>query len=836
VNAALRHVFFASLARRRLATALSLIAIALGVALGLAVQLIHGAALDEFGRGMRLLAGDADLQAVGGRAGFDDALYVTLAERPEVAHASPVLEVEARLPGREETLRIFGIDVFRAVHVQPALIPLAEAEDERLAAALAPDALFLAPAAQSALALAPGDALTVQGGLGETTLRIAGSVPGAGVGQPLAVMDIAAAQQVFGRVGRVTRIDLRLARGIDRATARERLGPLLPAGVTLLAPEAAQAQLAGLSRAYRVNLTMLAVIALLTGGFLVFSTQLLAVVRRRQELAFLRALGVDRPMLLRGLLAEGATVGLVGGVLGVALGYGLAAIAFRLVGADLGAGYFEGVAPQLRFDPLASAGYLLLGIAAGVAGGFLPAREATRMQPARALRAGDEADLLQARPRWAAALGTIVAGAFACLMPPVGGVPVFGYAAVALVLAGSVLALPGAARLATRVLGGARSALLRLAHARLAAAPGQTVVAGAGVVASVALAVAMAIMVSSFRASVDDWLAQMLPADLYLRASSAGASGFLAPEVVARVAALPGVAAARPVRYDTLRLSDERVPVTLIARAVAGGIALPLVAGEGGEARVQGGLAPVWISEAMADLYGLALGDTLALPLGGAAHRFRVAGIWRDYARQHGALVVELADYRARTGDTLANDVALSLAAGATVDAVSAALYAELGQRSVEIAQPGEIRAITLAIFDRTFLVPYLMEAVAVLIGLFGISTSFAALATARRKEFGMLRHLGLTRREIGRLLALEGAITAAVGLAVGTVAGGAIALILIEVINRQSFHWSMDLDLPLAVLGAFAAALLLLAALAARLSGTQAMRQSAVLAVREDW
>lgn len=834
MNAALRHVFLASLARRRLATALSLVAIALGVALGLAVQLIHGAALDEFGRGMRLLAGTADLQAVGGREGFDDALYLILAQRPEVAQASPVLEVEARLPGREATLRVFGIDVFRAVHVQPALLP--QAADARLAAALAPDALFLAPAAQSALALAPGDTLAVQGGLGETTLRIAGGVPGAGVGQRLAVMDIAAAQQAFGRIGRLTRVDLRLAPGVDRAAARARLAPLLPAGVTLLAPEAAQAQVAGLSRAYRVNLTMLAVIALVTGGFLVFSTQLMAVVRRRQELAFLRALGVDRPMLLHGLVAEGAAVGLVGGALGVALGHALAALAFRVVGADLGAGYFAGVAPELRFDPLASAGYLLLAFAAGVAGGYLPAREAIRLQPARGLRAGDEADLLRTRPRWGAALVCLAAAALAGLMPPVGGVPVFGYAAVALVLAGAVLALPGAARLATRVLDGARPALLRLAHARLAAAPGQTVVAGAGVVASVALAVAMAIMVNSFRASVDDWLAQMLPADLYLRASSAGASGFLPPEAVARAAKLPGVAAARPVRYGTLRLSDERVPVTLIARAVAGGIALPLVAGEGGDAAGQGGLPPAWISEAMVDLYGLAVGDTLALPLGGAAHRFRVAGIWRDYARQHGAVVVELADYRARTGDTRANDVAISLAPGASVAAVSAALRAELGERAVEIALPGEIRATTLAIFDRTFLVTYLMEAVAVLIGLFGISTSFAALATARRKEFGMLRHLGLTRREVGRLLALEGALTAAVGLAVGSAAGGAIALILVEVINRQSFHWSMDISLPAAALGGFAAALLLLAAFAARLSGAQAMRQSAVLAVREDW
>ncbi len=836
MSGALRHVFLASLARRRLATALSLLAIALGVALGLAVHLIHGAALDEFGRGMRFLAGEADLQAVGGREGFDDALYVALARRPEVAEASPVLELEARLPGRDQSLRIVGIDLFRAAHVQPGLLPAVE-EGAGPAAALEADAVFLAPAARASLGLAPGDRVTVQGGLREYVLRVAGGVPGAGAGQTLAVMDIAAAQQVFGRIGRISRVDLRLAAGVDREAARERLAALLPAGVSLLAPEAAQAQVAGLSRAYRVNLTMLAVIALVTGGFLVFSTQLLAVVRRRQELAFLRALGVDRPMLLRGLLAEAAAVGLAGGALGVALGYGLTALAFRVVGGDLGAGYFEGVRPELAFDPLASAAYLLLGGVAGLAGGYLPAREATRMQTARALRAGDEADLLQPRSRWGAALTCLALAALACLVPPVGGVPVFGYVAVALVLAGSVLALPGVARIAMGSLRGARAALVRLAHARLAAAPGQAVVAGAGVVASVALAAAMAIMVSSFRGSVDDWLAQVLPADLYVRASSSAASGFLEPDVVERVAALPGVAEVRPTRFDTLRLGDERFPVTLIARPVDGGMALPLVAGEGpGGAAVEGAPPPVWISEAMVDLFGLSVGDTMALPLAGKAYPFRVAGVWRDYARQHGALVIELADYRARSGDPLNNDLAVTLAPGATAEEVSERVRRALGERTIEIALPGEIRATTLAIFDRTFLVTYVMEAVAVLIGLFGISTSFAALATARRKEFGMLRHLGVTRGEIGRLLALEGALTAAVGVAVGMAAGGAIAVILVEVVNRQSFHWSMDLDLPVAALAAFATGLVLLAGFAARLSGYQAMRQEAVLAVREDW
>ncbi len=856
MNIALYRVFLASVLRRRLATALSLIAIGLGVALGLAVQLIHGAALAEFDRGMRLLAGEADLQVLGPRGGFDDGLYVTVARRPEVAEASPILEIEARLPGREETLRILGIDLFRVARVSPVLLPVAAAgggsrsmgsdsfdpsdQDQRSLTPLIlleSDTLFLSAAARAALGVESGNLLTVQSGLRETRLRIAGTVPGAGVGQRLAVMDIAAAQQTFDRIGRLSRIDLRLAPGIDRSLAQRELRALLPAGVELLAPEAATAQAAGLSRAYRVNMTMLAAIALLTGGFLVFSTQLLAVVRRRQEFAFLRALGLDRPMLVRGLLAEGVAIGLLGGALGVAFAHALTAFALELIGGDLGAGFFRGLAPALPFRPDLASAYWLLGGLAGLAGAWWPAREAARLVPARALRAGDEAELLRSPSRLPAALGCLALAALACLLPPVGGVPVFGYAAVALILAGAVLSLPSATRLAMRALAAGRVVVLRLAHARLASSPGQAVVAGAGVVASVALAASMAIMVSSFRVSVDDWLAQVLPADLYVRASSSAASGFLEPDAVDKVAALAGIASVEPIRYDTLRLSAGHFPMTLIARPLDGAFSLPLIAGSQAGALGDGGAAPpAWISEAMADLLSLGVGASLTLPLSGEAHDFRVAGIWRDYARQHGAVMIELSTYRAITGDERSNDLAIHLAGGADLDALMHEIRDALGARHIELSTPGEIRAISLAIFDRTFLVTYLMAAVAVLIGLFGISTTFAALATSRCKEFGMLRHLGLLRSQIGRLLALEGALTAAVGVAVGMAAGGAIALVLIEVINRQSFHWSMDLTVPAPMLAIFAVALVALAALAARLSGHQAMRRSAVVAVREDW
>ncbi len=852
----LQRVFLASLLRRRLATALSLLAIALGVALGLAVQLIHSAALDEFGRGMRLLAGEADLQLVGPREGFDEAIYPVLALRAEVAAASPVLEIEARLPGRGDNLRILGIDLFRLARVQPGLLPRADEEREaareagagRRLAALQPDALFLTdeahtrlsqalPAATGALqppAIVDGLLLT-QSGLRPLRLRLAGRVPGAG--GVLGVMDIAGAQQHFERIGVLSRVDLTLAEGITPQAAIGSLSPLLPPGLALRVPEAAAGEVGTLSRAYRVNLTLLAAIALLTGGFLVFSTQLLSVARRRREFALLRALGLERRQLMRGLLAEGVVLGLIGGGLGVALGHALAAGAFRLVGGDLGAGFFRGLAPESSFDPVLSLGYLLLGVLAGAAGTWLPAREAGRVAPARALRAEESvrAGLAPGRGHGARVTVLVALGALACLLPPVGGIPLGGYGAVAFALAAAVSALPALARAVLPLLGRGRGALWRLAHARLSASPGQAVVAGAGVVASVALAVSMAIMVSSFRVSVDAWLTQVLPADLYVRASSSGSSGYLDPQVLARIGSIAGVASVDTTRLINLRLSESEPLFSVLARPARGNWGLPLVAGSL-DPPAASELPPVWVSEAAADRHTLQPGAIFELPLGGRLQRFTVAGIWRDYARQHGAALIDSRDYVVLTGDTRANDAAIRLDPGIDPQSVAETLRTLFGAEHLAIALPGEIRAVSLRIFDRTFLITYLMEAVAVLIGLFGVATTFAALATTRQGEFGMLRHLGLTRTEIGRLIAAEGALTAGLGVLAGLIGGGAIAWVLVEVINRQSFHWSMELAVPWAALGVFSASLVGLAAVVARLAGRQAMQRSAVLAVKADW
>ena len=383
--AAVRVILAGAFAQNKTRSILSVLAIALGVALGYAVQLITQSAQNELALGVRTLSGDADLQVRGPRSGFDESLYPELSRLPEVAVASPVVEIDAKLADREDVLKIVGIDAFRAAEIQPGLI--AEAGD-RLDL-FRPDLLFLSPAAAHWLDLTTGEALSFQVALRDATLTVAGLAP-AGEQQRYAVMDIAGAQSNFERLGLNTRVDLRLKPGVDLAAFRDGLQQRLPAGIAVERPEASLAASASVSRSYRVNLNVLALVALFTGGLLVFSTQALAVVRRRAQFALLRVLGVTRRRLVASLLAEGALIGAAGGALGLGTGYVLAEAAVRLIGPDLGSGYFRGVAPTLAPAPFALALCFGLGVAAALLGSVIPALEAARASPAQALKAGDD--------------------------------------------------------------------------------------------------------------------------------------------------------------------------------------------------------------------------------------------------------------------------------------------------------------------------------------------------------------------------------------------------------------------------------------------------------------
>jgi len=827
-------LFLAPLAQHKGRLAVSVLAIALGVALGYAVQLINNVALNEFSQAVRALAGEADLEIRGPRAGFDELLYPRIARQPQVAVASPVLEVDAKLPGRRESLRVLGVDAFRAAQVQPGLIGGASTDRLEL---LRPDALFLSPAAAESLGVKTGDRLALQVGLSEVNLRVAGLLRGSGR-ERLGVMDIAAAQLALGRMGSISRLDIRARAGADTEALQARLRTVLPPGLVVERPQNDMQRNASLSRSYRVNLNVLALVALFTGGFLVFSAQALSVVRRRAQFALLRVLGLSRGGLVRMLLAEGALIGAAGAAIGLVAGYLMAAAVLERFGADLGAGQFRGLHPDLHAEPWASALFFALGVLVALAGSLSAALEAARAAPAQALKAGDEQTAFaRLRPAWPGIV-LILLGLICTTPGPVSGIPLFGYVAIALLLVGTLALMP---RLATGVFGvlpRPRGAGAQLALAQLRGAPGQAAVSLAAIVASFSLMVAMAIMVASFRVSLDAWLDQVLPADLYLRTGVGGDTAFLSPQDEARIAGLSGVRRAEFLRIQQLLLDPGRPQVALLARSIEreeAAARLPLV----GAAQLPraGEPPPLWASEAMVDLYGYAVGKVVELPLAGKLQRFTVAGIWRDYARQHGSVIIERKLYMAYSGDRNANDAALYLAPGANPAAIEQAIRASVpGAANLEFGSPGTIRARSLHVFDRTFAVTYALEAVAVLIGLFGLSSSFGALVLARSREFGMLRHVGMTRSQIGVMLAAEGALVSALGLALGLALGWVISLVLIHVVNRQSFHWSMELHSPWGLLALLAAVLLVFATLTALASGRRALGVDVVRAVREDW
>jgi putative ABC transport system permease protein len=815
---------------RLLATVL---AIALGVALASAVFLINAGALNEFGLAARRLVGEADLIVRGPRQGFDESVFVELAGQRGVRDISPALELELAPLGSNSALRVLAIDPFRAARVQPELVA---GIGRNLLELLQPDTVVLSATAAADLGLAAGDRLEVRAEAASHVLQVIGVMPDEAYPQRLGVMDLSTAQWAFGRVGLINRVDVRLEAGVDRERLRARLDELLPEGVNAISPEVERNRAAAVTRAYRINLNMLAMVALLTGAFLVFSTQALSVLKRRTQLALLRAIGATRGQIELTLLVEGTAIGAAGSLVGVLLGQAVASLALLRLGGDLGGGYFEAAAVAAAPQPGILAVFMLIGTLVASLGAWVPAREAARTEPARGLKAGDaERAVTRARPTLAGLL-LFAVGVGCAWLPPVGGVPLFGYLSVAALLLGGLMLVPFVAARLLALLPPPRSVALATALAQLKGSAGLAGVSLAAIIVSFSLMVAMAIMVFSFRESFDRWLNEMLPADLHLRVGAASDTAFWSAADQAIIATTDGVTRVRFQRQQPLLLDPGRPPVMLIARPVgAAGAGLPLL--RGADFEPPAGTVPAWISEAMGDLYGYRIGDTLALPIAGVAQPVVVAGIWRDYGHPAGAIVVERDWYVTVSGDAGASEGALWLAPGEQVDQVIARIRARFERgEALQVMSGSAVREYSLRIFDRAFAVTYVLEAVAVAIGLFGVAFAFSSQALSRRAEFGMLRHVGMLRRQVVGMLAGEGALLGLIGVGYGLALGGILSLVLVYVINRQSFNWSIDLAVPWGLLAGLAVLLVAAAGLTATLSGRAATSVDAVRAVREDW
>ncbi|WP_300320817.1 ABC transporter permease [Accumulibacter sp.] len=810
---------------RRAATLLSMLAIGLGVALGYAIHLINDAALADFARAMKSVQGDPDAVI----AARDSAGSVPLADinqlarDPAVLVVAPVIETRVRIDDSPIPVSLIGLDVFSAAAVMPQLMP--RHDDRAVLDNIFAGGVYASPTLLERLGLRPGDPLTLVRGEQRWRTTISGDLPATHPDEQLLVADIAWVQQRFGPAEAVSEGRVRLAPDADLSTWRTTLAQRLPAGLLIRAADDDSARLSNLSRAYRVNLNVLALVALLTGAFLVFATQLTAVAQRSTQFALLGVLGLSPRMRLLQVLLEGLAIGLPGSLLGLSLGYILAVAFTQLLGGDLGGGYFSDSAPLIVPALVPALAFLALGCLASLTGAFYPAYLNRTQALAQALTSGfsQRPAAIVASPSRLALPALLALAAFALAqLPPLFELPLAGYATIALVLAAGIASAP----LLTQTMFGWLSgrplpAPQRIALQNVAQAPLMAQVAASGLIVSFALTASMVIMVSSFRVAVDHWLDHVLPAPLYLRSKATPL-----PQPLLDALATPDAPFARIERMATasLTLDPRRPKVALLVRELerdnpaarlpfTGPVLTPPVA-----------MPVVWISEPMHEIYRVGAGETLRLPLLGREVDVFVGGVWRDYARQFGAVVISRDDYLGLGGDFQPTDLALWPLPGQQSVAV-AWLAPPIERYGLELADSAAIRELSLSIFDKSFAVTYALEAAAMLIGLFGLAVTLAASVWLRARELATLAALGFDRRMLSTAVMLEGALIAGVGLLIGLGCGVAIGAVLTHVVNPQAFHWRMPLAIPWPMVVAGAAITLAAAMLASRYAARQATR-----------
>jgi putative ABC transport system permease protein len=812
----------------------ALLTIALGLALAGAVHWINASALAQFEAATRASSAQADLElrAAPGAAPLDLALYQRLSALDAVSALAPRVEGQWQgrdAQGRPLRLRLMGVDLLQL----PSFYPQWRLRSpQQLSQALRGPGVFGNAAARQALG---GDAEAAA--LGERLgLPWLGELDSEDP-SPLLLMDIAWAQPWLQRPQALDAILLQLRPG--RTAADLGLSPQVQASPPAQQASAQAEEARRLTSAYRLNLSVLSLMALLVGGFMVFAVHSLSVAQRLPQLALLGVLGMGEGQRRAWLACEAALLGLVGGLLGWGLALGLAELALWRLGGDLGAGLMGSTqaAPALRALWWEQLILVALGPLVSLAAAALPLQRLRALPAAQVLKGLGQQG--QAWSGWWSGLAGLIAALLLLLAPTQAWA---SYLAMLALLLGGLAAVPALLRRLARawqpLLAHRALPLLALQRVRDQSAEAARLVAG--VLVALSLSVAMLVMVASFRQSLDDWLDRMLPADLYLRQPPQGQQPLPLPAAwLDGARQLEGVRQILPQRSTQVGLDaqNQEQALTLLARPLSAPDRLPLVARASGPLPAQA--LPVYANEALRDQQQLRPGDSLLLHWQGRPISAVVAGVWRDYSHQSPALLTDHADWQRLSGDTAWTELALYLHPGADESVVQAGLRAMARGRVLEIASAAELRRLSLALFDRSFAITYWLQAVGLGLGLFGVAASLSAQLLARRREFGLLLHLGLTRRDLAALLLGETLAQSVVGALLGLLVGLALSAVLVLRLNPQSFHWSMDWILPgpplLALLGATLLACLLTAAWAAlRVVGPD--QGEALRAVREDW
>lgn len=781
----LRRLILRPLARDPLRTVLTVLSVALGIAVIVAIDLAGDAATGSFHSSMQTLAGRTDLEIVA-TGGIDERYFGDLARLPVNARFSPLVLGQAVLPA-VGAVPLYGVDL------------------------LGKEGLFVSRALSRRVA-AP------------VTVRISGrplpfdtvTVADAGAGEFVA-LDIAAAQQALGRYGRLDRIDITAGPGesLDRLERATRAA--LPPSYRIGRPGARSEENERMVRAFRWNLRVLSYISLVVGAFLIYNTISVSVVRRRAEIGVLRAVGASRATVLGLFLAEAALFGLAGAALGVVLGRLLASGTVGLISGTVNALYTTSRPTPVALTAAETVLGIAVGLAAAIFSALAPAREAMQVAPVEAMGRGvheHHATLRWKRGLFASSLLALTA-ALCAQAPPLGGNPVGGYAAAFLSIAAASLASPAIVLAVHRL---TRAALRRrvesmLAGRSLTASLSRTSVVVAALATAIAMMASVGIMVGSFRETVAVWLDVQLRADLYVRPDTpSGADRYapLDPAIPRLIATIPGVAAVDEFRGMDLHYQGERATFGAGNMEIVRRYGRLRFLGHAGRDAILASLPDhdrAIVSEPFATRHHVRAGDVLPIPIGERTVALTVAGVYYEYSSSQGFVLVDRSTLLRYLPGEPPTNLAIYLAPGAAADAVQHEIQQRAAGRGIAVAPNRELRRNAIAIFDRTFAITWALEAVAIVVAMLGAANSLLALVLDRRRELALLRYLGGAAAQIRGVILAEAALLGAMAILIGLALGGALSALLVFVVNKQSFGWTIQFHIPALLL---AAALLL--------------------------
>jgi putative ABC transport system permease protein len=776
----LRTLILRPLRRDLLRTALTILSVALGVAVVVAIDLAGDAATGSFRSSMQTLTGKTDLELFT-TGGLDERLIAPLAAIPYDAHFAPILEAQAAITGIG-SVPLYGADLAGAPEGVTVSKPLAD----RLHAS------------------------TVTFNLAgrQFTFPIAQTLPATA---EFLVLDIADAQRALNRYGKLDRIDVTLGPGEDLAKVETAIRALLPPAALIQKPGTRSEENQRMLRAFRWNLRMLSYISLVVGAFLIYNTISVSVVRRRAEIGILRAIGAARATIFTLFLAEALLFGVIGAAVGVVLGRVLAAGAVDLIAGTVNALYTTSRPAAIQLTVAEAWGGILTGACVAFLSAFAPAREAMQVAPTEAMSRGAREHHARLRWRrglaWSALLAALAIAA--SQLDAISGYPVGGYAAALLSVGAAAMAAPAVVIAVNRATRGVvrRRVSGLLAGRSLTASLSRTSVVVAALATAIAMMASVGIMVGSFRETVALWLDTQLRADLYVRPavpSSAGDYPGLAPEVPAILKSTPEVAAVDVFHALALHYRGERATLGAgdleIVRRYG---RLRFLAGQNRDAILRSlpNADRAIVSEPFANRHHVRAGDTLVIPIGAHTVSLYVAGIYYEYSSSQGYVILDRSTLLKYLPNRPATNAAIYLAPGADRDAVQRAIQLRAAPYGVTVAPNQTLRKAAIEIFDRTFAITWALEAVAIVVAMLGAANSLLALVLDRRRELGLLRYLGASPEQVRRMILTEAAFLGLLAVLLGLALGFALSLLLVFVVNKQSFGWTIQFHPPYALL-----------------------------------